>query len=235
MRASTCKPTMTCASALLMVLASLTNAQSAEQSAEKNSTNTRWSTLAALPNFTEGVWGYTFSPAATQQAGLSGSLPELKPGVSRNANVATGETCTPIGVPTVMAKPYPFEFVFEPDRILMLMEFDGLIRRIWTDGRTHPEDPDLTYAGHSIGHWQDRTLVVDTVGLLPEVAIAPGIAATANTRIEERITLTGPDTLTIETTVSSPDSLAKPWTYTRTYDRHRDWEVQEYFCQQNPE
>jgi hypothetical protein len=31
-------------------------------------------------------------------------------------------------------------------------------------GRKHPDDPDLTFNGHSIGHWEGDTLVVDTVG-----------------------------------------------------------------------
>lgn len=196
----------------------------------------RWAQLGKLPNFTEGVWGYTFTPAATAQAGNSASMPELKPGTapSSDAKIATGETCLPIGVPTVMSKPYPFEFVFAPGRITMLMEFDGLVRRIYTDGRKHPEDPDLTYGGHSLGHWDKDTLIVDTVGLLPEVKIAPGVAADSTAHIIERIRLTGPDTLAIEFTIDEPSKLNKPWIYTRTYQRHRDWEVQEYFCQQNP-
>lgn len=193
-----------------------------------------WSAMAKLPNFTEGAWGYNFAPAATSQAGAGGSMPVRKPGVAADTRVATGETCTPIGVPSVMSKPYPFEFVFAPGRITMLMEFDGLTRRIYTDGRKHPDDPDLTYAGHSIGHWEQDTLVVDTVGLLPEVQVAPGVAADDSTRIVERMRLTAPDTLSIEFTINAPAKLAKPWTYTRTYQRHRDWEVQEYFCQQNP-
>jgi hypothetical protein len=97
-----------------------------------------------------------------------------------------------------------------------------------------PKDPDLTYGGYSIGHWDHETLVIETIGLLPEVQIAPGVAANDGTRITERMQLTSPDTLRIETTVTSPNSLKKPWSYNRLYQRHRDWEVQEYFCQQNP-
>ncbi|MGC3980337.1 MAG: hypothetical protein QM808_03670 [Steroidobacteraceae bacterium] len=193
-----------------------------------------WAALGKLPNFTEGVWGYNFTPAATAQAGAGGGAPVRKPGVPADTRVATGETCMPIGVPSIMSKPYPFEFVFAPGRVTMLMEFDGLVRRIYTDGRKHPEDPDLTYAGYSIGHWEKDTLVVDTTGLLPEVQVAAGVAADSTTHVIERMRLTAPDTLTIEYTIDAPNKLAKPWSYTRVYQRHRDWEVQEYFCQQNP-
>ena len=37
-------------------------------------------------------------------------------------------------------------------------------RIIWMDGRQHPKDPNPTYLGDSIGHWDGDTLVVDIVG-----------------------------------------------------------------------
>jgi hypothetical protein len=52
-------------------------------------------------------------------------------------------------------------------------------------------------------------------------------------RTVERLRLVGPDTLEIVTTVHDPDALIKPWTSTRVYGRHRDWNLAEYVCQQN--
>ena len=76
------------------------------------------------------------------------------------------------------------EILFTPGRITMLGEGDGnRMRRIYTDGRRHPEDPDLTIHGHSIGHWEGDTLVVDTVGIIPQgyiaVSEAVGVPTTA--------------------------------------------------------
>jgi hypothetical protein len=69
------------------------------------------------------------------------------------------------------------EFLFTPGRVSILGEMDGnRLRRIYTDGRPHPSDPDPSFHGHSIGHWEDGTLVVDTVGILPEAYIAPSEA-----------------------------------------------------------
>ena len=66
------------------------------------------------------------------------------------------------------------EILFTPGRITMLGEGDGnRMRRIYTDGRRHPEDPDLTIHGHSIGHWEGDTLVVDTVGIIAPGLISP--------------------------------------------------------------
>jgi hypothetical protein len=52
-------------------------------------------------------------------------------------------------------------------------------------------------------------------------------------RTVERLRLVGPDTLEIVTIVHDPDALTKPWTSTRVYGRHRDWNLAEYVCQQN--
>jgi hypothetical protein len=65
------------------------------------------------------------------------------------------------------------EILFTPGRVTMLGESDGnRLRRIYTDGRPHPYVPDPTFHGHSIGHWEDDTLVVDTVHILPQVPLA---------------------------------------------------------------
>ena len=55
----------------------------------------------------------------------------------------------------------------------MLGEVDGnRMRRIYTDGRPHPDDPDPTIAGHWIGHWEGDVLVVDTTAIVPQAYIA---------------------------------------------------------------
>jgi hypothetical protein len=72
--------------------------------------------------------------------------------------------CDPPGVPRVYFHPYPFEFVHTPKYTLMLYEYDHMVRRIYTDGRPIPKDPELLWMGTSVGHWDgDTTMVVDTV------------------------------------------------------------------------
>jgi hypothetical protein len=73
--------------------------------------------------------------------------------------------CYPPGVPRVYFHPYPFEFVHTPKYTLQLYEYDHTVRRIYTDGRPLPKDPDLWWMGHSVGRWDgDTTLVVETSG-----------------------------------------------------------------------
>ena len=72
--------------------------------------------------------------------------------------------CVPNGMPAIMTQPYPLEILFTPGKVTILIEAYAQWRQIFTDGRQHPEDPDLTFNGHSTGHWEGDTLVVDTVG-----------------------------------------------------------------------
>src|SRR5207247_584461 len=70
--------------------------------------------------------------------------------------------CLPTGVPRIA--PYPWRIVQTPTHIFFLFEANiHSYRQIFMDGRQHPVDPDQTWYGHSIGHWEDDTLVVDTI------------------------------------------------------------------------
>ena len=73
--------------------------------------------------------------------------------------------CFPPGVPRVyLIRGEPIEFAQIPGRVLMIYEYDHFIRNIYTDGRSHPADPNPSWMGDSIGKWDGDTLVVDTIG-----------------------------------------------------------------------
>jgi hypothetical protein len=89
-------------------------------------------------------------------------------------------------------------------------------RLIYTDGRGHPKDLDTSYMGHSVGHWDGDTLVVDTVGLNDETWLGGGKFTTIHSdkeHVVERITRKG-NTITYEATVEDPVMLTKPWVIT---------------------
>src|SRR5579863_1786902 len=71
--------------------------------------------------------------------------------------------CLPTGVPRMA--PYPWSIVQGPKEIYIL--FEGNIhsyRVIFMDGRKHSADPNPTWYGESIGHYEGQALVIDTVG-----------------------------------------------------------------------
>ena len=199
-----------------------------------------WAAIEALPAWS-GLWEVTFG------AGFGGEQPALTAAYAARAEEyraaqARGEiedspaaNCVPAGMPGIMTQPYPIEFLFTPGKVTILIEAYGQWRQIFTDGRAHPESPDLTFNGHSVGHWEDDTLVVDTVGFTTDTALGMsfGVRHSDQMRIVERMRLVGPDSLEITTTVHDAEALSEPWTTTRVYGRHRDWNLAEYICQQN--
>jgi hypothetical protein len=133
------------------------------------------------------------------------------------------------------------EILFTPGRITMLGESDGnRIRRIYADGRSHPEVSDPTFHGHSIGHWEGDTLVVDTVDILPQVPLAvseaAGVPNNGDMHTIERIHLApdNKDILLVDLEIFAPKVLTRPWKTTRIYfrQRARKFDIVEGVCAQ---
>lgn len=146
--------------------------------------------------------------------------------------------CLPEGMPSWMLISHnAFEVLFTPGRVTLLGESDSnRLRRIYTDGREQAEDPDLTYHGYSVGYWEGETLVVDTVGILPEVYLAvsegSGVRNGGDMHVTERIYLAGPDTMYIDLVITAPHVLTEPWETRRIYERVRGFDIIEGICLQ---
>jgi hypothetical protein len=135
--------------------------------------------------------------------------------------------CLPEGMPAWMLVSHDaLEILFTPGRVTLLGATDGnRLRRIYTDGRPHPDDPDPTFHGHSIGHWEGDTLVVDTVALLPQVYVAlgegVGVANNGDMHIVERMHLVDNDYWHNDLEIDAPKILTRPWKTTRIFTRQR--------------
>jgi hypothetical protein len=148
--------------------------------------------------------------------------------------------CLPHGMPSWMLITHnAFELLTTRGRITMLGEVDGnRMRRIYTDGRPHPEDPDLTLHGHSIGHWDNETLVIDTIAIAPQAYIAiseaVGIPNNGDMHILERLHLVKPDVLHDDMEITAPKVLTTTWKTTRIFRRYpeRHYEITEGECAQ---
>ena len=133
--------------------------------------------------------------------------------------------CLPEAMPSWMLVSHnALEILFTPGRVTMLGESDGnRLRRIYTDGRGHPADPDPSFHGHSIGHWEGETLVVDTIGVFPQTYIAVseavGVPNNGGLHVIERIHLAGAGVLLDELTITAPKVLTATWKTTRRFTR----------------
>ena len=196
--------------------------------------------LKSLPDWS-GIWTFDFPMPGT---GLS--APELTPASAEelkklldleahNEEPATeAANCLPPGMPTIMFMPYDVEFLFTPGRVTIIQEAYMQVRRVFTDGRGHPADLDPTFNGHSIGHWEGDTLVIDTAGLGHKTPLGFNrLDHGPKLHVVERIHLTAPDKMEDDMTLTDPDVLAKPWQIARTYTRHRDFDQLEFICEEN--
>ncbi len=114
------------------------------------------------------------------------------------------------------------EILFTPGRVTITNE-GGLIRRIYLD-RELPADVDETSTGTSVGHWEDGTLSIETVGLDRDNQFGGFVSPLKlgrDARIVERFALGGPDTLKIETRITAPDLVTKPLESIAYYRRDR--------------
>jgi hypothetical protein len=144
--------------------------------------------------------------------------------------------CLPPGMPRMMRATYGVEILQTPGQVTMTSEWQAASRRIWTDGRRHPDPEDLlpSYAGDSIGHWEGDTLVVNTVGVRTDVLLdQSGLPISKKLVITERIHETPDHLLQDEITIDDADVFTAPWQLVFRYRYRPELSLQEYVCLEN--
>ncbi len=147
--------------------------------------------------------------------------------------------CLPPGGPRMMATPYPMEIIQLPEQKRIIMTFEGathIWREIYMDGRPHPQGDELnpTYLGHSVGHWEGDTLVVDVVGFNEASWVDySGHPHTDLLHVVEKLTRRDKNTLHYEVTIDDPGAYTKPWTAAWNIAWRASGELAEYICQEN--
>ncbi len=210
-----------------------------------------WAQVAKLPNW-QGIWQLDWEHNLSLLGGMSPEQ-DLTPKAKADytafmSKQKFGEdvqpqtaNCLPPGMPQIMTQPYPVEFLFNPGKVVILIEAYEQERTIYTDGRAHPAANALTptFQGNSIGHWEGDTLVVDTVGVLTDVGPGPhtgsgmasGVSHDAAMHIIEHIRKIDADHMQITRTIIDPKVLVKPWTVTLPYVREQG-DLLEYICEE---
>ena len=141
--------------------------------------------------------------------------------------------CLPPGMPHIQVVPYPFEIMQTPGRVTMLFEYAGQVRRIYLDAGA-PKDPDPTYYGTSVGHWEGDVLVVTTTNIREETqSDFTGLPHSDALTVTERLRRVDHDTLEDSITLTDPKAYAQPFTSVRTYKLHPGWTIGEYVCEEN--
>ena len=143
------------------------------------------------------------------------------------------QRCLPLGVPRAELIAFPFKIVQTPGLIVMMYE-DNTRRQIYTDGRKLPGDPNPTWLGYSVGHWEGETLVVDSAGFNDKVWIdSAGHPTSDSLRIQERFRRRDFGHMDLQITIDDPKMYTKPFTFKVTQLLLPDSDIFEYFCNEN--
>lgn len=159
------------------------------------------------------------------------------------------DKCEPLGFPR--ANFYNLretQIMQDKYKVAILYEYAETWRVVWTDGRALPkivdggvlvgnEVKEPRFYGYSVGKWaDDSTLVVQTVGMMPEDRVwldTSGRPISDALRVEERYHRVNHDRLELTVTIDDPKMYTKPWIAMDKFpmlleDAHKD--VMEMYC-----
>jgi len=145
--------------------------------------------------------------------------------------------CKPSGGPRQFLTPYGVEFVDLPElHRIYIMDLGGphSFRTIYMDAKSHPKNLVPSYYGHSIGHWEGDTLVVDTRGYNESFWFdRTGLPHTDRLHTIERFTRTDSKTMKYEMTFDDPGAYTEIWSSSFILGWDPEQELFEYICQDN--
>ena len=149
--------------------------------------------------------------------------------------------CIPPALPT-MTTIGAQEILVDEKKLTWIMESISGIRWIWLDGRSlpNPEEERPTAFGYSVGHWEGKTLVVETIGFMDKAMIYvnrpnnESVYPGPKMHVIERMHLEDDGKVMIsERTVTDPKNFKEPWVTTVRYEKRPDWELAEVICAEN--
>jgi len=119
-----------------------------------------------------------------------------------------------------------YQIVQTRDSLAIVVEHNHETRVIPLDGRPHLPPGVRQWLGDSRGHWEGDTLVIDTTNFSGKTNFK---GSDESLHLTERLTRTGPDTLTYRFTVDDPTAFTAPWTGEYPFISSKD-KLFEYAC-----
>jgi len=198
----------------------------------------------AAPDISGTYWATEYHPKLVLQGG--GDLPLTAMGkeayAKNQAGLKSGEItdaarkfCVPDGIPRAMASPYPFEIIqAPPGQVTMVHELNHQIRVIAMDKPMQTYEQLVAfpfYNGHSVGHFEGDTLVIQTNGFNEKTFLdATGAPHTDMLVVTERIRKTGPNQLEDVVTMHDPDYYTRDFSTRFVYAQRNDVRLEDYVC-----
>ena len=122
--------------------------------------------------------------------------------------------------------------IMQSPTVVALLYGNNYYRQIFLDGRQLPGDPDPTWWGYSVGHWDDDTLVVETAGFNDRTWLdMAGHPHSEQLRVTERLHRIDFGHIQRQITFDDPQTLTKPLTFSLALNYAPDTEIAESICE----
>lgn len=190
-------------------------------------------TLARTAANTPPDWEFWPMPKLTP-AGQAIYNAKLKADSEGKAYKDDTAECYPPGMPRFLTRVWPIQIMQYPTGIVMIQGFTNQVRWIFTDGRPHT-DPEVTlpsYNGESIGRWDGKELVVDSINFEPSHHwIQAGVPVSEQLHIVERWKMVdGGKGIDVTLTMTDPTYWEGEWVNTKRFNLRDDKEPFETHC-----
>jgi hypothetical protein len=119
--------------------------------------------------------------------------------------------------------------------MIAILQEDLTYRQIHMDGRALETEPNPSWMGYSVGHWDGDTLVVESNGFNDKTWLLGGYPHTEGLRMTERIRRTDFGHLEISVTFQDPKAYNKAWTLPIRARLAADTELMESVCNEFPD
>ena len=124
--------------------------------------------------------------------------------------------------------------IVQTPNVVLILQDDLSYRQIFLDGRKLPQDPNPSWMGYSIGHWDGDALVVESTGFNDRSWLdGTGHPHTEALHLTERFRRSNVGHMDVELTIDDPKAYTKPWTVTIPMELMPDTEILEYVCAEN--
>jgi hypothetical protein len=194
---------------------------------------------AGTPNFT-GKW---INPKpAVRLLTVNGSEPPLNAAgnaeyAKRQAVLKSGghkldpvSSCLMHGVPRLLYTPLPFLILQTTRNVNFVHEANHTFRNIYWD-KMPGDEPDPSYLGASVAHFDGKTLVIDSTDFNDLTWLDySGLPHGEKLKVQERYTLENPATIQGSITITDPDFYTASWTTRLTFKRQPGMALQENVC-----
>src|SRR5438874_4156291 len=141
--------------------------------------------------------------------------------------------CLPAGPLEMLSAMYR---IMQSPTVVALLYESGTrrYRQIYMDGRKLPEDPNPTWLGYSVGHWEGDTLVVESTGFNDRTWLdRAGHPHSENLRVTERFWRVDFGHMQYQITFDDPETLTKPLTLSLAVNYRPDTDMLENVCNEN--